>query len=209
MLAQFFLRKIFPSITWRISTQEKILFLTFDDGPIPEVTPQVLQLLKKYNAKATFFCIGENIKKHPEVFKMVLDDGHSIGNHTYNHLNGWKTDSKKYLENVELCQSEIRNQKSETKFFRPPFGRISFSQISNLKSQTSIVMWDVLSEDWKQNLSAEDCFEKVKRKAKPGSIIVFHDSLKAEKRMLPALEKTLQYFSEKGFRFQALPSSSF
>ncbi len=206
------LRKLFRSFVWRIPTKDLVLFLTFDDGPIPEVTPAVLTLLKKYNAKATFFCIGENVKKHPEVFQQVISDGHAIGNHTYNHLNGWKTRTEDYILNIDKChgllKSEIKNPQSAIDFFRPPYGKLSIAQYMKIKLDYSIIMWDVLANDWKQNLTADDCFEIVKIKAKAGSIIVFHDSLKAEARMLPALQKTLKYFSDKGFRFDRIPSQA-
>jgi peptidoglycan-N-acetylglucosamine deacetylase len=205
-------RKLFRSFVWRIPTKDLVLFLTFDDGPIPVVTPAVLELLKKYDAKATFFCIGENVRKHPDIFQQVIHEGHAIGNHTYNHLNGWKTGTDDYLLNIDRChgllKTEISKPQSAIDFFRPPYGRLSVSQYFKIKLDYSIIMWDVLTRDWKQHLTAEDCFSIVKRKAGPGSIIVFHDSIKAEKRMLPALEKTLQYFSEKGFRFDRIPSQA-
>ena len=212
MKPPFLLRKLFRSLVWNIPTKDLVLFLTFDDGPIPEVTPAVLAILKKYNAKATFFCIGENVKTHPEIFRQVINDSHAIGNHTFNHLNGWKTNTHKYLDNIKECdevfKSEIRNPKSEIKFFRTPYGKITLKQYSAIRKHYSIIMWDVLSQDWKDNLTAEDCFEMVKRKSKPGSIIVFHDSTKAVRRMLPALEKTLEYFSKKGFHFECLPCTA-
>jgi peptidoglycan/xylan/chitin deacetylase (PgdA/CDA1 family) len=203
----FLLKKIFPSVIRNITTQEKILFLTFDDGPIPEVTPSVLDLLKQYNAKATFFCIGENVQKHSDVYNRIILEGHSTGNHTFNHLNGWKTKTKDYLENISRCDLALNSKQQTTNnkpLFRPPYGRITPSQYSILNTQYSIILWDVLSKDWEQNLSAEDCFQRVEKAAKPGSIIVFHDSLKAEKRMKPALEKTLDCFSEKGYVFKGL-----
>jgi peptidoglycan/xylan/chitin deacetylase (PgdA/CDA1 family) len=205
-------RKLFRSFVWRIPTKDLVLFLTFDDGPVPGVTPAVLELLREYNAKATFFCIGDNVQKHPEVFQQVINEGHAIGNHTYNHLNGWKTRTEDYILNIDKChgqlKSEIRNPQSAIDFFRPPYGKLSISQYLKLKLDYSIIMWDVLSKDWKQHLTGDDCFGIVKKKAKPGSIIVFHDSLKAEARMLPALEKILKYFSERGFRFDRIPSQA-
>jgi peptidoglycan/xylan/chitin deacetylase (PgdA/CDA1 family) len=199
MRPPFLFRRLFRSLVWNIQTKDLVLFLTFDDGPIPEVTPTVLSLLKKYNAKATFFCIGDNVNRHPDIFNRLINEGHIIGNHTFNHLNGWKTKTDSYIQNIEKCHALIKNN-----LFRPPYGKITPTQYSILKKGYSIIMWDVLSGDWKSEMSAEDCFENVKRKSKPGSIIVFHDSLKAEKRMLAALEKTLEYFSKKGFRFQSL-----
>lgn len=207
MCPPFLVKKLFRSLVWNIPTKDLVLFLTFDDGPIPEVTPAVLKLLQKYNATASFFCIGDNVRKYPGVFQQVVDAGHVIGNHTFNHLNGWKTKADRYLENVEQCAQELNlksHDQNSKSFFRPPYGRITWSQYSIIRKKYSIVMWDVLSEDWKVELSGEDCFNNVKRKAKSGSIIVFHDSLKAEKRMIQALEKTLEYFSKKGFRFEGL-----
>jgi peptidoglycan-N-acetylglucosamine deacetylase len=197
-------RKLFRSFVWKIPTKDLVLFLTFDDGPVPEVTAAVLELLKRYNAKATFFCIGENIEKHPEIFQQVINEGHAIGNHTHNHLNGWKTNAAAYLYNVGMCQAKI-NQPHSYPFFRPPYGKLTLTQYREVKKRFQIIMWDVLTRDWQQTLTADDCFERVKRKAKAGSIIVFHDSLKAQTRMLPALEKTLEYFSKKGFRFEQVP----
>ncbi len=200
-------KKIFPSLLRAIDVKEKILFLTFDDGPLPEITPWVLHALSEYKAKATFFCIGENIQKNPEIFKRIIDEGHAVGNHTFHHLNGWKTNTKEYLKNIEKCdlvlQSTINNQQSSI-LFRPPYGKLKPSQISTLKTRYSIVMWDVLTRDWEQKLSGNECFERVKKKAKPGSIIVFHDSKKAEARMKPALESTLSYYSNLGYKFETL-----
>jgi peptidoglycan/xylan/chitin deacetylase (PgdA/CDA1 family) len=198
-------RKLFRSFVWRVPTKDLVLFLTFDDGPIPEVTLAVLELLKNYNAKATFFCIGDNVRKYPQVFQQVIDDGHAIGNHTFNHLNGWKTKTSDYIKNIAACEEVL---KSKIKIFRPPYGKLRISQYLKVRKSHSIIMWDVLTKDWKQNLTAEDCFEIARRKTKSGSIVVFHDSLKAKKRMLPTLEKTLKYFSEKGFRFDRIPSQA-
>ncbi len=158
-----------------------------------------MDLLKSYNAKATFFCIGRNIDYHPEIFERIKKEGHSIGNHSYNHLNGWKTDNKKYFENIDLCQSL-----TQTNLFRPPYGRIKRSQINFLKQKYKIIMWDVLSWDFNQGLSAQQCTKYVLKNIKPGSIVVFHDSLKAQERMFPALESTLKKFSEEGWKFEGL-----
>ncbi len=205
----FLMRKIYPSAIWRVPTKKKELFLTFDDGPIPEVTPWVLSQLKKYNAKATFFCIGENINKHPEIFQQLISEGHSIGNHTYNHLNGWRTKTKEYLENVNQCKIIPGNFHQPLSiihypFFRPPYGRMKQSQYSSLKSQYSVIMWDVLSGDFDQTISEEKCLKNVLSKTRAGSIIVFHDSLKAKKNLMYTLPKFLEHFSEKGFEFEGL-----
>ena len=213
------MRKIYPSAVWRIPITEKKIFLTFDDGPIPEITPWVLAMLKKFSAKATFFCVGENIEKHPEIFRQIISEGHSIGNHTYNHLNGWKTKTKGYLNNVSRCDSAISNNRLSVNshqtnsppvtddrlpLFRPPYGRMKQSQISNLKSQYSIVMWDVLSGDFDENTSEEKCLKNVLSKAREGSIVVFHDSVKAKKNLQYVLPKFLEHFSKKGFEFEKL-----
>jgi len=196
------LKWYYPSLLWNKSRTEKVIYLTFDDGPIPNVTDFVLKTLKVFNAKATFFCIGDNIVKHPEVFERVKNDGHAIGNHTFNHLKGWKTDNETYLQNTLKCQ-----ELTQTNLFRPPYGRIKKSQISNLKSQISelkIVMWDVLSGDFDTQLSPEKCYQNVIKNTENGSMIVFHDSLKAFDRLSYALPKVLAYFSEKGFTFSTL-----
>ncbi|KRT16378.1 polysaccharide deacetylase [Pedobacter ginsenosidimutans] len=196
------LKWYYPSLLWNKSRTEKVIYLTFDDGPIPNVTDFVLKTLKVFNAKATFFCIGDNIVKHPEVFERIKNDGHAIGNHTFNHLKGWKTDNETYLQNTLKCQ-----ELTQTNLFRPPYGRIKKSQISNLKSQISelkIVMWDVLSGDFDTKLSPEKCYQNVIKHTENGSIIVFHDSLKAFDRLSYALPKVLAYFSEKGFTFSML-----
>lgn len=196
------LKWYYPSLLWNKSRTEKVIYLTFDDGPIPNVTDFVLKTLKVFNAKATFFCIGDNIVKHPAVFERVKNDGHAIGNHTFNHLKGWKTDNETYLQNTLKCQ-----ELTQTNLFRPPYGRIKKSQISNLKSQIpglQIVMWDVLSGDFDTQLSPEKCYQNVIKHTENGSIIVFHDSLKAFDRLSYALPKVLAYFSEKGFTFSTL-----
>jgi peptidoglycan/xylan/chitin deacetylase (PgdA/CDA1 family) len=158
-----------------------------------------LDLLKLYNAKATFFCIGRNAIDHPEIFQRVIAEGHTVGNHSYNHLNGWKTENKTYFENIDQCQEIV-----QSKLFRPPYGRIKRSQINFLKQKYKIIMWDVLSWDFNQELSAQQCTNYVLKNIKPGSIVVFHDSLKAQERMFPALEATLKKYSEEGWRFEGL-----
>jgi peptidoglycan/xylan/chitin deacetylase (PgdA/CDA1 family) len=194
-----FFQLIYPSLIWKFQTGEKIIYLTFDDGPVPGITDWVLRTLDKYNAKATFFCVGDNIRLHPEIYSQVRKAGHSTGNHTMNHLNGWKTREDTYLENVEDCQAFM-----EADLFRPPYGRIMPGQIYRLKKKYRIIMWDVLSRDYDQSLDGRDCSEIVKSNATQGSIVVFHDSIKAEERLRIALPETLDYFSKKGFRFDAI-----
>ena len=196
----YFIKKIFSNYVWEIPNNENKVFITFDDGPTPEITEWTLEQLKKYNAKATFFCIGNNIEKHPEIFEKVFADGHSIGNHTFNHLKGWKTATKKYSNNVLLCQSEIANHTSQiTNLFRPPYGKIKPSQSKKLRALGyKIIMWDIISYDFDAETSTEKCLNNVLKNIKSGSIIVFHDSLKAERNLKYVLPKTLEFLEQKG-----------
>ena len=193
------LQKLFPSLIWRINTEEKTIFLTFDDGPIPEVTPWVLNILKEYNALATFFCIGDNARKYPDLISLLEKSNHTIGNHTMHHLKGWKTSNMKYYNDIYECKNFVNSN-----LFRPPYGKIKLTQSRYLKKEFRIIMWDVLSKDYDSTLSGEECFENVKKNTRNGSIIVFHDSLKAENRLRIALPATLKYFSERGYSFAAL-----
>ncbi|MDB5120589.1 MAG: polysaccharide deacetylase [Sphingobacteriales bacterium] len=195
----FWLQWLYPTLTWHKSRTEKFIYLTFDDGPIPVVTPFVLNTLREFNAKATFFCIGDNVKKHPEIFKQVLGEGHAVGNHTYNHLNGWHTDDKVYIENVNLCSEVVPSS-----LFRPPYGRGKKSQYSLINTHHSIIMWDILSGDFDVKLSPEKCLLNVINHAQNGSIIVFHDSLKAKPRLEYALPRALEILSKKGYSFKSL-----
>lgn len=196
------LKKLYPGCIWDMPEKEKTLYLTFDDGPHPEITLFVLDELKKYNARATFFCIGENVVKYPAIYDQVLAEGHSIGNHTYNHVNGWKTTDKLYLENIIAAEEHIRSN-----LFRPPYGRMRKSQIKLLKQQNpemKIIMWNILAGDWDAAISPALCFDRIKRKISQGDIIVFHDSEKAFDRMKYALPRVLKLFSESGFLFKEL-----
>ncbi|MCB0445587.1 MAG: polysaccharide deacetylase family protein [Gelidibacter sp.] len=203
-------KKMFPNYVWNMATDEKIIYLTFDDGPTPEITNWTLAVLNEYNAKATFFCIGNNVKKHPEVFQNILKEGHTIGNHTHTHLKGWKTKTKAYIENVALAQSviDVQYQGPESinqNLFRPPYGQLKTKQGKKLiKQGYKIIMWDVISFDWERSVSKEKCLKNVLSTTKKGSIVVFHDSVKASKNMQFALPKVLQHFSEKGYLFKAL-----
>lgn len=217
-------KKIFSNYVWDIPNNDRKVYLTFDDGPIPEVTEWVLSELKKHNAKATFFCIGDNVKKYPEVLNKVLSEGHSVGNHTFNHLNGWKTETNHYIENALLCENEFLdcrlqfadgrfqnndtnlkpetlNPKPETlNLFRPPYGKIKPAQSKILRERGyKIIMWDVISYDFDTTISKEECLENVLKNVKSGSIIVFHDSQKAFKNLEYALPRTLNFLKEKGF----------
>ncbi len=198
----FWLRWLYPGLVWRKMSAKPVIYLTFDDGPIPEATPFVMSVLEKYNAKATFFCIGDNIRKHPEIFQKLIEVGHAVGNHTFNHLKGWKTDDEVYLENFRLCDSLTRSR-----LFRPPYGRIKRSQISKLKDGfpgLKIIMWDVLSGDFDLNLSPEKCLRNVLKATEAGSIVVFHDSLKAFERLEYVLPRALEYWNKRGYSFERL-----
>ena len=203
-----FLKFLFPKYTWELPNSEKKIYLTFDDGPIPEVTEWVLGLLKKENIKATFFCIGENIQKHPEVFKQIISENHTIGNHTFNHLKGWNTSTKKYLKNVELCNSALEKysiSNFQSKLFRPPYGKITPWQAYRLrKLDYKIIMWDVLSYDFDNSLSPENCLQNTLKNISTGSIIVFHDSNKSKRNLKQVLPKLIQQLKEKGFEFDKI-----
>jgi len=201
-------KKMFPNYIWDIPTNDKIIYLTFDDGPTMEITNWTLKTLKAYNAKATFFCIGKNIEKHPDIFQDILMEGHTVGNHTNNHIKGWKTETKEYIENINLCESVFKNQiqnSSIVNLFRPPYGQITPKQGKKLiESGYKIIMWDVLSFDWEKKVSEETCYNNVISTAVSGSIVVFHDSIKASKNMQYALPKVLDYYSKKGYSFNSL-----
>ena len=202
---------MFSNYIWNVSNTENKIYLTFDDGPTPEITEWVLEELKKYNAKATFFCIGNNIEKYSEIFEKVINDEHSIGNHTFNHLNGWKTSTKEYLEN-SIQWSEVSGQSSNCQLpsanchlFRPPYGKIKLSQSKKLRQLGyKIIMWDVLSADFDSSISKEKCLNNVLQNVKSGSIIVFHDSVKAFPNLKYTLPKALKYWAAKGFVFEKL-----
>ena len=201
-----FIKKLFRNYVWDIPNTENKIYLTFDDGPTPEITEWTLHELEKYKAKATFFCIGNNIEKHPEIFEKVIAKGHFIGNHTFDHLNGWKTSTEEYLENSKRCEAEICNLKSEIcNLFRPPYGKIKASQAKKLRQQGyKIIMWDVLSADYDPSISKEKCLENVIQNVKSGSIIVFHDSVKAFPHLEYTLPEALKYWAAKGFIFEKL-----
>lgn len=192
-------RAFFPGAVWRLPQKEKTVYLTFDDGPIPEVTPFVLDLLKRYGIKATFFCVGDNIRKNPEIFEQILREGHQVGNHTFNHLQGFKCSTKAYMENVKKADTYIKST-----LFRPPHGQFRIPQMLKLRKKYKIVLWDVITRDYNQSLSGEFVLNIVKKYTRNGSIIVFHDSLKAEKNIKYALPKAIEFLMQEGYKFESL-----
>lgn len=193
--------KLFPELIWHLSSREESkenhLYLTFDDGPTPEVTPWVLDCMKEYNAKATFFCLGRNVERYPEIYKQILDEGHMVGNHTYSHLKGWNTSNSEYLNDISLAGQIV-----ESNLFRPPYGRVRKTQIREIRKDYNIVMWDVLSQDYNGSITPQKCLENVESNIKPGSIIVFHDSDKARKNLYYTLPQILEKYSSD---FEFLP----
>jgi peptidoglycan/xylan/chitin deacetylase (PgdA/CDA1 family) len=194
-------RCLYPAFTWYKPTDQKVIYLTFDDGPIPDVTEWVIETLKSFHAKGTFFCVGDNIRKHPQVFAQIKAEGHATGNHTFNHLNGWKTQTGQYLENIATCQQFLNEKPS---LFRPPYGRVSRKQAAALQPDYQIIMWDVLSGDFDRKLSPELCLRNTIKHTENGSIVVFHDSLKAETNLRYVLPHYLAHFSSLGYRFEKL-----
>ncbi|MGA3014990.1 MAG: polysaccharide deacetylase family protein, partial [Bacteroidales bacterium] len=181
-------------VTCSVPTKEKVIYLTFDDGPIPEVTPDVLNILKENKIKATFFSVGDNVKKHPDVFASLIAEGHAIGNHTFHHLNGWKTPPAEYLDDVNHC-----NELLNTKLFRPPYGKVTPSQYFLLRKKYKIILWSALSGDYHAGISKEQCLSNVIESTGPGSIVVFHDSLKAKENLFYTLPRFIDHFLDKGF----------
>jgi peptidoglycan-N-acetylglucosamine deacetylase len=205
--SNFLMRKAYPDFLWRKPNLDKKIYLTFDDGPIPEITEFVLEQLQKYQAKATFFCIGDNIRKNSLVFQKLINSHQQIGNHTFNHLNGWKNDKATYLDNFEKCEEILSRtliQNNRPKLFRPPYGRISKHQAKAILPTHTIVMWDVLTGDFSQDLMPETVLRKSLKYTEEGSIVVFHDSQKAWKNMSYTLPRLLEHFSEKGYQFDIL-----
>jgi peptidoglycan-N-acetylglucosamine deacetylase len=216
----FFLPWLYSQLLWRMPNLEKKVYLTFDDGPVPGPTEFVLETLKQYNAPATFFCIGDNVRKHTDVFNKVIAAGHAIGNHTFNHLKGWRTPLPTYLDNINQCETEFKtylktdhpssitdnNQQPATsnQLFRPPYGQITRNQISALKGTYKIIMWDVLSQDYQESMTPDKCIRGTIAATRTGSIVIFHDSYKAERNLMFTLPRYLEFLSESGYTFGRL-----
>ena len=194
-----FFWRLFPGLLWRVPVNDRSLFLTFDDGPIPDVTDYVLETLDEYNARATFFCLGKNVAAHPSLYDEIKSRGHAVVNHTHHHLNGWETDDEVYYDDIAECAKLVKSN-----LFRPPYGKISLAQINYLKPQYKIVMWDVLSGDFDQTRSPDACLKNVLRNTREGSIIVMHDSAKAKLTLTYALPRILEFFTAGGYRFTSL-----
>ncbi len=190
------IHRFYPELLWKENVTSKEIYLTFDDGPHPDVTPKVLNILSQFDAKACFFCVGENILKYPETFNLIKKSGHQIGNHTFNHLKGWETPDADYISNVTKCDDFVKSP-----LFRPPYGRIKKSQINKLKNDFKIVMWSVLTYDYDRKITEKECLNIAIKNTFPGAVVVFHDSEKAQKNMLYALPGFLEYFSKKDYKF--------
>jgi peptidoglycan-N-acetylglucosamine deacetylase len=193
------IRKLFPNAVWKKPGKQKVVYLTFDDGPVPEVTPDVLALLKKYEVKATFFCVGENVCKYPEVYDLIIQQGHTTGNHTYNHLRGFNTSLGEYTANVKKASGFIKSN-----LFRPPYGRITRKQLDALNKDYTVIMWDLITRDYNPRVTPQQIMGYIKKLTRNGSIIVFHDSVKAKKNVLGALAPTIEYLQKEGYRFETL-----
>ena len=196
------IKKVYPNKIWQINTKEKNIFLSFDDGPHSQVTPMVLDELKKYNALATFFCIGKNVLAYPEIYKRIIEEGHAVGNHTHDHLNGWKTNDAAYLDNIAMAKNYI-----DSNLFRPPYGKISAFQQQQLKGEKfklKTIMWSVLSGDFDKSVSPQQCLQNVLLNTGQGDIVVFHDSEKARESVLYALPAVLAYFEKEGYSFKKI-----
>ena len=189
-------------MTWDLSGEHRDVFLTFDDGPTPVVTPWVIDRLEEAKAQATFFCLGRNVDKHPEIYRQILSAGHSVGNHSYSHLKGFRSSVRRYMDDIDLAADMI-----DSKLFRPPYGRIFPGQVKAVMQQYDIIMWDVLSIDYNPGLSGKRVLQNVTRNVKPGSIIVFHDSDKAADNLYYALPRTLEFLQQEGYSMKSIPSS--
>ena len=189
------LRSVLPSsLLWKVDTAERKVFITFDDGPTPQLTTEILAILESYHARATFFCVGDNVVRYPDIFRQIIQSGHSVGNHSHHHLKGWYTSCSQYLEDVSQASKFL-----DSKLYRPPYGLITLRQVRELSKQFQVVMWSVLTRDFDPSVSREKCLEIAIRGIEPGAIIVFHDNLKASEKMLYALPRMLEYLREEGY----------
>lgn len=195
-----FFTSLIKSAIWRLDKTRKVVYLTFDDGPIPEITPWVLELLKKEDIKATFFCVGENVQKYPEIYNQIIKDGHSVGNHTFNHWQGLKNENQDFFRNIEKAGLYI-----DSDLFRPPHGWLKTSQYNFLKKKFRIIMWDLISCDYDQRIKPEKVLKNITDFVRPGSIITFHDSIKAQNNLFKALPLSIKWLKEQGYQFEAIP----
>ncbi|HTN07809.1 polysaccharide deacetylase family protein [Agriterribacter sp.] len=197
----WWLKKLYPACIWEMETDEKVIYLTFDDGPHLQATPFVLDELKRHDAKATFFCIGKNVARHSDIYRRIVHEGHRTGNHTFHHMNGWKANDTAYLKDIAAAREYI-----DSGLFRPPYGKITKWQVRHLTDafKMKVIMWSVLSADFDAKVTPETCLKNVMLGAKPGSIVVFHDSEKAWRNIAYALPKVLMHFSERGYRFEKI-----
>jgi peptidoglycan-N-acetylglucosamine deacetylase len=193
------MKLLFPHVIWNMPITGRTLYLSFDDGPTPGVTDQVLSILTAYQARATFFCIGRNVERDPDILGRILNSGHTPGNHTYSHLKGWYTPGRQYYDDIQLASRFV-----PANLYRPPYGMITPGQVKYLKQQFSIVMWDIMPYDFDAGITPQQCLSRVIRNARPGSVVVFHDSLKASRNMLYALPRVLEHFSSLGYTFEGI-----
>ncbi|MFT6715522.1 MAG: peptidoglycan/xylan/chitin deacetylase (PgdA/CDA1 family) [Saprospiraceae bacterium] len=188
-----------PHLIWKIPTKQKEVFLTFDDGPSEPITSKVLALLREYDAKASFFCIGKNVAYHPDLFSKIIDEDHLVGNHTFHHLNGWKFSSDRYVASINKCETIFGSY-----YFRPPFGKITWKQIAQLKNRFKLIMWTILSGDFDKSISTADILSDLKTNVKKGDIVVFHDSAKAADRLMEILPSFLSFLKQEGYKCSVL-----
>ncbi|MBN2522483.1 MAG: polysaccharide deacetylase family protein [Bacteroidales bacterium] len=193
------MKMMYPGLIWDMRNTHNTIYLTFDDGPTPDVTDEVIDIMNRYNAQGTFFCLGRNVERHPDIYERIIRKGHTTGNHTYSHLKGWKSKNEEYYKDIDLARNQI-----ESSLFRPPYGQIRRSQIKYLKNKYKIVMWEVMSHDYEKRISKEFSLKAILRYTKEGSIVVFHDSVKAIDKLRYILPRFIEHFSEKGYNFEAI-----
>jgi len=193
------LRAFYRGAIWRINKDKKAIYLTFDDGPIPEITPAVLDILDKHNIKATFFCVGQNVVSHPDIYADIISRGHTVGNHTYNHLKGFECKTEDYIANITEAAKYI-----DSKLFRPPYGRIKPKQLRLLRKQYTVVLWDLITRDYNSLLKPEFIMSNIRKMSRNGSVIVFHDSIKAQKNLFAVLPQAIEFWQQEGYKFEVL-----